>query len=494
MVEMTMSFSKGKKNETSIKHNNRSIEPDFDFDKKGHQHIKPKFTPMNEILIHDDIKRVYEQEFGSAVQKYNAKQKRKDRRIENYYQKVKHAKNMRTQYEFLVQVGNKSDFETDKNRTTSQLWQNGKKILENYYQNFQKRNPNLRVYNAVIHMDEEGAPHMHLNVVPVAHLKNVKRGLTVKPSLNQALAEEGFAISKKDNRKQFRDFQHREADALAQEARIFGINRKAGIVNKLKDVHEYKKAMREIDEVEVQLSNSVLKKDDANRKLLELSQQVKEKEKQLNQLNSNYEQKKRYLDQQLQERIDSHNRQLQTMSKVLKHHRVTSSEDYIVTGPFGKVDKEATAKRIEHLQKAVASSKDIREFEKNQADEVMKKAKQLRKPKVLGAKQMQQKIAEQEQTIQTQQVTISTLRREVDGLKKEITAFIETTRDVFANSKERIAWFFQQVGKKMQKRFGRNQAAKYGFDEHEKQNLDVGMQSARPKPRQLRRGFDDLEL
>ena len=253
MPEMTMSFSKGKANETSIKHNNRSLDLDkFDFDKAGHKHIKPEFTGLNEVLVHEDIRDVYKREFGKAVEEYNSKQKRKDRRIKDYYSKVKNSKKTRTQYEFIVQVGNINDYRYDENRETSQTWQTSKKILENYFENFQKRNPNLIPYNAVIHMDEEGAPHMHLNVVPVAHDLNAKQGVKVKPVLNKALAEEGFDISKKDNRKQWRDFQHREANALADEALLYGITRKAGITNKLKDVHQYKQVMREIDELEIQ--------------------------------------------------------------------------------------------------------------------------------------------------------------------------------------------------------------------------------------------------
>ncbi|MCZ3948742.1 plasmid recombination protein, partial [Lactobacillus gasseri] len=161
-------------------------------------------------------------------------------------------KKLRTQYEFIVQVGNIDDYKHDKNKKTSQIWQDSKEILENYFENFQERNPNLIPYNAVIHMDEEGAPHMHLNVVPVAHDYNAKQGLKVKPVLNKALAEEGFEISKKDNRQQWTDFQHAEAQALADEAWIYGITRKAGITNRLKDVHQYKQAMREVEDLRKQ--------------------------------------------------------------------------------------------------------------------------------------------------------------------------------------------------------------------------------------------------
>lgn len=274
-----MSFSKGKKNETSIKHNNRSIENDFDFDKKGHQHIKRQYTSMNKVLVHDDIRDVYKREFGQAVDEYNKRQKRKDRKIDDYYSKIKHSKRDRTQYEFLVQVGNRENFDVE-NRKTSQLWQDGKEILEKYLTGFQKRNPNLVVYNAVIHMDEEGAPHMHMNIVPVAHTPNAKRGLKVRPALNKALAEEGFPISKEDNRKQFRDFQHREADALADIARDYGIERQEGIKNKLKDVHEYKEAMRRADEIDRNIDEVI------ETKVKERTQELEKKNKELEEKNN----------------------------------------------------------------------------------------------------------------------------------------------------------------------------------------------------------------
>ena len=62
MPKMTMSFSKGKKSETSIKHNNRSLDPNFDFDKKGHQHIEREYTSLNEVLVHRDIREIYNKE------------------------------------------------------------------------------------------------------------------------------------------------------------------------------------------------------------------------------------------------------------------------------------------------------------------------------------------------------------------------------------------------------------------------------------------------
>ena len=75
--KMTVSFAKGNATETSIRHNNRSLYPNrFDYDKAGHRHILSEYTSLNEVLVHRDIKKVYQEQFGKAVEQYNTKQKR----------------------------------------------------------------------------------------------------------------------------------------------------------------------------------------------------------------------------------------------------------------------------------------------------------------------------------------------------------------------------------------------------------------------------------
>lgn len=448
---MTMSFSKGKANETSIKHNNRSLNPnEFDFDRTGHKHINPELTGLNEVLIHRDIREIYSQEFGQAVEEYNAKQKRKDRRIKDYYSKIKNSKKTRTQYEFIIQIGNINDYRHDENRETSQTWQTSKKILENYFDNFQKRNPNLIPYNAVIHMDEEGAPHMHLNVVPVAHDLNAKQGVKVKPVLNKALAEEGFSISKKDNRKQWRDFQHREAEALANEALLFGITRKAGITNKLKDVHEYKQVMREIDDLEeqkrqvdTQLLNKKGQIDSLDQKELDLAHRervVVNKEAK----NENLDKEIRYkefllndLDQKEQDRRDNWNKWAHTVTKLTSKADLGNADDYLITNAFGVVDKEMTKRKINGLLDLAEHAKKIEEVEaenrqlRNQGIEQFSKF--VRKEKSLGEvqrekekKELEKKAKEQAETIRKQQVENLQLRMFADAAMRTVRGIART--------------------------------------------------------------------
>lgn len=56
-------------------------------------------------------------------------------------------------------------------------------------QDFQRRNPTLRVFSAYLHMDE-ASPHLHIDFVP--YTIGSKRGLATRVSLKQALAALGF--------------------------------------------------------------------------------------------------------------------------------------------------------------------------------------------------------------------------------------------------------------------------------------------------------------
>ena len=65
-----------------------------------------------------------------------------------------------------------------------------KRILTEFMDEFQARNPNLYVFSAHLHMDEE-TPHLHIDFVP--YITGSKRGLDTWVSLKSALAAEGFA-------------------------------------------------------------------------------------------------------------------------------------------------------------------------------------------------------------------------------------------------------------------------------------------------------------
>ena len=139
---------------------------------------------LNVEYCNENIKDVYHELFDEALARYNAKQTRKDRRIDNYYEKIDASKQEKTFHEIILQVGNKDDM----NATT----ENGRlaaKVLDEYMGDFRQRNPTLRVFSAYLHMDE-ATPHLHIDFVPFT--TGSKRGLETRVSLKQALAALGF--------------------------------------------------------------------------------------------------------------------------------------------------------------------------------------------------------------------------------------------------------------------------------------------------------------
>lgn len=141
-------------------------------------------THLNIEYCYTPIEQAYHELFDEAQAEYNAKQKRKDRRIENYYEKICNGDQEKPFYEVIFQVGNKDDM-----GAASENGALAKKILDKFYHSFLERNPQLHVYSAHLHMDE-ATPHLHIDFIPFT--TGSKRGLSTRVSLKQALADQGI--------------------------------------------------------------------------------------------------------------------------------------------------------------------------------------------------------------------------------------------------------------------------------------------------------------
>ena len=139
------------------------------------------------VFVRQELKDAYQEIFGEALERYNQKQKRNDRKIPDYLEHIRKSKNgEKAFHELVVQVGDRNDTGI---RTADAA--KAKDILTDYYHEFVSRNPNMRVFNAVLHMDEpEGTPHLHIDFIPIA--TGQKRGLEIKNSMRQALQQQGF--------------------------------------------------------------------------------------------------------------------------------------------------------------------------------------------------------------------------------------------------------------------------------------------------------------
>jgi len=239
---MSISFKKSTKN-TSLKHNNREL-TETEKENEWHNHIDFERTHLNKTLVRKDIKEMYEDVFGEAVEEYNAKQKRKDRVINNYYSKVLKDKKLETQREFIIQVGDMKDFQGDDREGK---WNKANEILEKYVEHFEERNPNLKIYNAVIHNDES-SPHLHVNVVPVA--SGYKRGVQVQPSFDKALRQQNMTSESDSSFDLFESFRNQEIGFVEKMMNERHLGRKEVGTNTIKDHHEYKVLQRELEVLE----------------------------------------------------------------------------------------------------------------------------------------------------------------------------------------------------------------------------------------------------
>lgn len=227
-------------------------------EKERNSHIDYSKSDDNKYLVQRDLKELYREEFGEVLEKYNAKQKRNDRKIDDYYKHIQSSKKTSLQQEMIIQVGDLNDFISNAD------YKKANEILLEWFKDFEKRNPNLKVYNAVIHNDE-ASPHMHLNFVPVA--SGYKRGLEKQVSFDRAIMQQDPTL---DKVRPFDDWREKEVKILEEMLKERGIERKLVGSNNYKDVNEYKEK-KDLEKEILSLENQLFEK---KNELLEMSERL----------------------------------------------------------------------------------------------------------------------------------------------------------------------------------------------------------------------------
>ena len=171
-MKRTISFMTGK---GSVNHNSRKFHA---------KNTDPERSCLNVEYCNENVKDVYHELFDEALTRYNEKQTRSDRRIDDYYEKIRSGKQEKPFHEIILQIGGKDNMgaKTENGRLAA-------KVLDKYMRDFQRRNPTLRVFSAYLHMDE-ATPHLHIDFVP--YTTGSRRGIDTRVSLKQALSALGF--------------------------------------------------------------------------------------------------------------------------------------------------------------------------------------------------------------------------------------------------------------------------------------------------------------
>ena len=248
----------------SVNHNSRKFHA---------KNTDPERSHLNVTYCQENIKAVYHELFDEALERYNAKQTRADRRIENYYEKIRSGKQEKPFHEIILQVGNKDDMSAD-----SDEGRLAAAVLDEYIRAFQERNPNLRVFSAHLHMDE-ATPHLHIDFVPFT--AGSKRGLDTRVSLKQALAAQGFKGGTRGDT-EWSQWVRSEKEQLSAVMERHGIEwEDKGTHDKHLSVLDYKKEQRakEIAALETVKAEKESQVESQERRLKELAPAVKNMER-----------------------------------------------------------------------------------------------------------------------------------------------------------------------------------------------------------------------
>lgn len=218
----------------SLNHNSRKFNA---------KNTDPERTHLNISFCNENIRTVYHELFDEAQERFNEKQTRSDRRIDDYYEKIRSGKQEKPFHELILQIGN-----CDDTAVGTETADKAAEALREYFSGFQERNPHLRVFSAHLHLDEH-TPHIHIDFIPFT--TGSKRGLDTRVSLKQALLQQGFkGDGKRDN--EWNRWVQSEKEALATVMERYGFEweQKGTHEEHLSD-YDYKKKMRAAEVTEL---------------------------------------------------------------------------------------------------------------------------------------------------------------------------------------------------------------------------------------------------
>lgn len=224
----TASIAKGR---GYLNHNDRSI------NRVSEKSWDPELSRNNIICRNIPIQDAYEQLFGKALSEYNQRQidvNHPERQIKNYYEHISRSKQEKPFYEFVVAFGSMDDKDTD-------IYPALQRCLSTYVVDFEERNPNFKVFQKIVHLDEKGIDHAHIDFIPVS--THNKRGLSVKNSFRGALKEMGYT-----GKTAFLDWRRSEEKYMAEIMERYGLKfeRGSGRDEHL-NVRQYQAEAREIN-------------------------------------------------------------------------------------------------------------------------------------------------------------------------------------------------------------------------------------------------------
>ncbi len=400
--------------------------------KEQNSHIDYERSSENKYLVQKDLKELYRDEFGQALENYNAKQKRNDRKIEDYFKHIQSSKKTALQQELIIQVGDQDDF------VNQEDVQQANEILEEWLTGFEERNPNLKIYNAVIHNDE-ASPHMHLNFVPVA--SGYKRGLEKQVSFDRAIVQQDATL---DKVRPFESWREKEVNCLENLLLERGIQRKLVGTNDYKDVNEYKEKRDLEREIELLKVERLQKKNEVD-SLIDQAEKLKTEE------------------QEIMIKMNRRKEELLEMNALIpKQMKIKAKKEIEKVGFLKREEQETgnlimSVKEYKRIRKIVHAASEIKsDYERLQGTDFVQQNKQLVQQLNRSEHEKQELKKDYEHVrmqLRTANREISDLRGRVDDLTYEVAILYQSTKEFFKERtndfKEHLRDFVDKVREKL---------------------------------------------
>ncbi len=302
------------------------------------ENVDPDRVHLNICYQNENLKQVYKELFDESVERYNVG-KRKDRQITNYYEKIRQGKQEKLFHEVIFQIGNCEDMAAG--TPDGEL---AVKVLDEYIQDFQKRNPTLRVFSCYLHQDE-ATPHLHVDFVPyVTGWKG--KGMDTRVSLKQALKRLGFQGGNKHDT-ELNQWMNHEKEVLAEIAKHHGIEwEQKGTHEEHLDVYNFKKKERkkEVQALEQEKEYLTAKNEGLTAQIAEVRADIKMLKEEKNQAQKDKEMAEQRAEKAEKElnSLEQHREQLQPiMDNVNKELREIGTIELLLP-KAGSLERAAT--------------------------------------------------------------------------------------------------------------------------------------------------------
>ena len=334
-----------------------------------------------------DIEKFYKEEFSEAVYNYNQKQKRNDRKIVDYLDKVSEDSKKNVAIEMILQLGDREDWENvslEDKKKMAEVFKSGIELLNDR---------NLKVANAVVHLDE-ASPHLHLIAVPIG--VNFKTGMEKQVSTSAVL----------DKKKLYKLREDMENTLVAEYNKVYNKNLEKriekGIIDKHLDPSEYKEVKPILDEL--------IKVADKNSVLTKVKENLKSKDKEIQELKEKVISK--------DEKILEYKRTIKNDSEDIEKARKEAEEKEKEKAEAEAIVK-AKKRELEEARKSTINIDELIEQEKEKKQEIEKKKKEIEKLNN-DYKELEEKIeAEKERIKQNIEAEREEIKKNIDEMIKK---------------------------------------------------------------------------